>query len=151
MPFPTPILKYCQLDLIGTHFSEIKTKIQHLKKMHLEMSSHDDVIEWNHFPRYWPFVWVIHRSPVNSPHKGQWSGSLMFSLICAFNKRLTKQTGGWLFETPSCSLWRHSNAQSVWSFCSAIKIASYEFTWQDLFCYCRGSHRCNIVLNWTVT
>ena len=24
----------------------------------------------------------IHRSPVNSPHKGQWRGALMFSLIC---------------------------------------------------------------------
>ena len=26
----------------------------------------------------------IHRSPVNSPHKGQWRGALMFSLICAW-------------------------------------------------------------------
>ena len=34
-------------------------------------------------PRYWPFVRGIHRSPVNSPHKGQWRGALMFSLICA--------------------------------------------------------------------
>ena len=25
-----------------------------------------------------------HRSPVNSPHKGQWRGALMFSLICAW-------------------------------------------------------------------
>ena len=45
--------------------------------------SHDDVIKWKHFPRYWPFVRGIHRSPVNSPHKGQWRGALMFSLICA--------------------------------------------------------------------
>ena len=44
---------------------------------------HDDVIKWKHFPRYWPFVWRIHRSPVNSPHKGQWRGALMFTLICA--------------------------------------------------------------------
>ena len=36
------------------------------------------------FPRYWPFVWGIHRSPVNSPHKVQWRGALMFSLICAW-------------------------------------------------------------------
>ena len=42
---------------------------------------HDDVIKWKHFPRHWPFVRGIHRSPVNSPHKGQWRGSLMFSLI----------------------------------------------------------------------
>ena len=38
---------------------------------------HDDVIKWKHFPRYWPFVRGIHRSPVNSSHKGQWRGALM--------------------------------------------------------------------------
>ena len=43
---------------------------------------HADVIKWKHFPRYWPFVRGIHRSPVNSPHKAQWRGALMFSLIC---------------------------------------------------------------------
>ena len=42
---------------------------------------HDDVIKWKHFPCYWPFVQAIHRSPVNSPHKGQWRGAFMFSLI----------------------------------------------------------------------
>ena len=45
---------------------------------------HDDVIKWKHFPRYWPFVREIHRSPVNSPHKGQWRGALMFCLICVW-------------------------------------------------------------------
>ena len=44
---------------------------------------HDDVIKWKQFPRYWPFVRGIHRAPVNSPHKGQWRGALIFSLICA--------------------------------------------------------------------
>ena len=44
---------------------------------------HDDVIKWKQFPRYWPFVRGIHRSPVNSPHKGQWRRALMFSLIYA--------------------------------------------------------------------
>ena len=28
--------------------------------------------------------WIPHRSPVNSPHKGQWRGALMFSLICVW-------------------------------------------------------------------
>ena len=46
--------------------------------------SHDDVIKWKLFPRNWPYVRGIHRSPVNSPHKGQWRGALMFSLICAW-------------------------------------------------------------------
>ena len=45
---------------------------------------HDDIIIWKLFPRYCPFVRGIHRSPVNSPHEGQWRGSLMFSLICAW-------------------------------------------------------------------
>ena len=45
---------------------------------------HDDVTKWKHFPRNWPFVREIHRSPVNFPHKGQWRGALMFSLIYAW-------------------------------------------------------------------
>ena len=46
------------------------------------LTSNDDVIKWKHFPRYWPFVLGIHRSPVNSPHTGQRRGPLVFSLIC---------------------------------------------------------------------
>ena len=49
----------------------------------VDLIAHDDVIKWKHFPRYWPFVRGIPRSPVNSPHKGQWRGALMFTLICA--------------------------------------------------------------------
>ena len=41
--------------------------------------SHDDVIKWKQFPRHGPFVRGIHRSPVNSPHKGRWRGALIFS------------------------------------------------------------------------
>ena len=48
---------------------------------------HDDVIKWKYFPRYWPFVRGIHRSPVNSPHKGQWRGAFMFPLVCAWINR----------------------------------------------------------------
>ena len=48
------------------------------------MFLHDDVIKWKHFPCYWPFVRGIHRSPVNSPHKGQWREAFMFSLIYAW-------------------------------------------------------------------
>ena len=38
---------------------------------------HYDVIKWNHFPRYWPFVWGIHRWP-------EWRGASIFSLICVW-------------------------------------------------------------------
>ena len=39
-----------------------------------------------HFLRYWPFVRGIHWWPVtvDSPHKGQWCGALIFSLLCTW-------------------------------------------------------------------
>ena len=43
--------------------------------------AHGDVIKWKHFPRCWLFVQGNHRSPVNFPHKCQWRGALMFSVI----------------------------------------------------------------------
>ena len=56
---------------------------------------HDDVIKWKHFPRNWPFVWGIHRSPVNSPHKGQWRRALMFTLISTrINDWVNKREAG---------------------------------------------------------
>ena len=78
---------------VGCHFTwsffpKILTKKQQ-PIVHLSMeclvnsNSHDDAIKWKHFPRYWPFVQGIYRSPLNSPHKGQWRGALMFTLICA--------------------------------------------------------------------
>ena len=62
---------------------------------------HDGVIKWNHFTRYWPCVCVrgIQRSSMDSPHKDQWRGALMF-LDMHLNKRFNKQliyawTNGW--------------------------------------------------------
>ena len=63
-----------------------------------EKTLHYDVIKWKRFPRYWAFVRGIHRSPVNSPHKGQWRGPLMFSLICAW-------TNGWVNNRDAGDLW----------------------------------------------
>ena len=61
---------------------------------------HDGVIKWKQFLCYWPFVEGIHRSPVNSPHKGQWRGALMFCLICAW-------TNGWVNNRDVSDLRRH--------------------------------------------
>ena len=72
-------------------------------RLHADMAGadfHDDVIKWKHFPRYWPFARGIRRSPVNSPHKGQWRGALMFSLICA-------QINGWVNNRKAGDLRRH--------------------------------------------
>ena len=80
LPKDTPISINCNLLILGCH---------------------DDVIKWKHFPRYWPFVWGIHWSPVNSPHKGQWCGALMFSLICAWINE-------WVNDREAGDLRRHS-------------------------------------------
>ena len=59
---------------------------------------HNDVIKWKHFPRYWPFVRGIHRSPGISPHKRQWA--LMFSLNSAW-------INGWVNNREAGDLRRH--------------------------------------------
>ena len=61
--------------------------------------THGDVTKWKHYSRYWPFVWGIHWSPR--------SFDIFFDL--RLNKRLSKQSWGWWFETPSRPLWRHRN------------------------------------------
>ena len=54
----------------------------------------------------WRFVQGIHRSPVNSPHEGQWRGALMFSLICAW-------TNGWANHRDAGDLRRHRSHYDV--------------------------------------
>ena len=70
-----PLLRWCTnvLGLVGNLSHQAGIKLIHY-----------DVIQWKYFPRCWPLVRGIHRSPVNYPHKGQWRGALMFSLICAW-------------------------------------------------------------------
>ena len=71
----------------------------------LPVQTHYDVIEWKHFPLYWPFVRGIHRWTGEFPT--QRSFDVFFDL--GLNKRLSKQSWGWWFETPSGPLWRHCN------------------------------------------
>ena len=67
---------------------------------------HYDVIKWKHFLRYWPFVRGIHRSPMNSPHRGQWRGALMYSLSCAW-------INGWVNNREAGDLRRHRTHYDV--------------------------------------
>ena len=56
-------------------------------------TTHDDVIKWKYFRVTGPL----------SPHKGQWRGALMFSLIYAW-------TNGWVNSRDAGNL-RHNSAQ----------------------------------------
>ena len=78
--------------------TSVISEISHdvLTSAELSLSCHTWFPHWIHFPRYWPFVRRIHRSPVNSsPHKGQWRGALTFSLIYAWiNGWVNKREAG---------------------------------------------------------
>ena len=89
--------------------------LQNIMSMHnvmgleMQMSNRNQCImmtssNGNNFPRYWPFVRGIHRSPVNSPHKGQWRGALMFSLI-------GDRINGWVNNREAGDLKRHVSTQ----------------------------------------
>ena len=69
-------------------------------------TNHDDVMKWKHFPRYWPFVRWIPRSPVNFPHKCQSCRVLMFSLICVW-------INGWVNHRESSDLRRRRAQHDV--------------------------------------
>ena len=62
--------------------------------------SHDDVIKWKHFPRYWPFVGGIHRSPVNFPTQRPVTRSFDVSLIRVW-------INGWVNNGEAGDLRRH--------------------------------------------
>ena len=75
------------------------------------------------FPRYWPFVRAIHRSPVNSPHKGQWRGALVFSFICA-------RINGWVNNRKAGDLRRHRGHYDVNVMCCANYIYQSDVTFK---------------------
>ena len=95
--FRAPVVAQCSVE-------SFENKCDRLQEWWTFMmtSSHDDIIKWKHFPRHWPFVRGIHRSPVNSLHKGQWRGALMVSLNCAW-------TNGWGNNRDTSDL-RHHHA-----------------------------------------
>ena len=70
-------------------------------------SYHDDVIKWKHFPRHCPFV--TGEFPAQRPVAR--SFDVFFDL--RLNKRLSKQSWGWWFETLSGPLWRHRNVDQT--------------------------------------
>ena len=69
------------------------TQVEHRSDMKV-IFLHDDVIKWKHFPCYWPFVWGIHRSPVNSRTKA--SDAELWCFLWSVPEPTVEQT----METP---------------------------------------------------
>ena len=100
----------------STHFKMYTNKRGMCIKL-LDIWYNSEVDDWSHFKErdhwltWWrhqneilsallAFVWGIHQLPVNSHHKGQWRGALMFSLICGW-------TNGWVNNGDAGDLRRH--------------------------------------------
>ena len=97
MPFA-----FCFCNELEAESQQLNTDFINIRVLTLvvtarKCANHDDVIKWKHLPRYWPFVRGIHRFQVNSPHKGQWCGALLFTLICArINGWVNNREAGYL-------------------------------------------------------
>ena len=95
---------------------------------------------WHYF---WYYLYLdIHRSPVNSPHKGQWRGALMFSLICAW-------IDGWVNNHEAGDLKRHRAHYDVTVMLYGVNVRPRYL----LFCFAGGpkwwcgNHPCYRILH----
>ena len=44
------------------------------------------IMKWKHFPNYWPFVWGIHQSPMDSSHWGRIMSTFGDLFVVSLNK-----------------------------------------------------------------
>ena len=93
-------LRYQQVAAFWEVWCNALCEKMYYMRLTWQTSYHDDIIKGKHFPRYWLFMQGIHRWPVNSPHKVQRRGVLMFSLICAW-------INGWVNNDDAGDLRRH--------------------------------------------
>ena len=94
-----PVLIYWRV------YIKFGSKHSHFAARPLDGTVHDGVIKWKHFPPHWPFVRGHRWFPLTKASGAQpWC---FFDL--RLNKRLSKQSWGWWFDTPLRSLW-HCNA-----------------------------------------
>ena len=106
----TPISSLVKGELRGIFLSSLEKRWREISRVHCILFSVviDDVITWKHL-LHWPFVRGIHRSPMNSPHKGKWR----WAMICAWtNAWVNNQDADYL--RPLRPLWRHCNVVCRW-------------------------------------
>ena len=88
----------CQRERFWAHTA----LLTHLRN---ETQNYDDVMEWKHFRSTGPLCGEF----TGSPHKRPVTQSFDVFFDVRLNKRLSKQSWCWWFETPSRLLWRHRN------------------------------------------
>ena len=121
--------------VLGIDYSERTSSklLQSIPWLLVSAPYHDDVIKWKRFLRYWPFVGG---NSTNSPHKDQWRGALIISLICAL-------TYGWVNHRNTDYLRRHRahydvtmmthDIECVASTGSCLWLGRISLTWVNAF------------------
>ena len=121
---------YC-FELYYWDTVRIKKAVHYHSKSNHSWWRHQMVKFWLLALGYWPFVMGIHRWPVGSPHKDQWSGALMFSFICA-------GTNGWANSRDAGDMIRHGTHYDVTVMISCSLILGWRsrklgiFTWNPI-------------------
>ena len=116
------------------HVFQSRHSMHHIPTKGIEIQWHSSksLITFSRFPMMMSRNWNIFRviagnSPVTgefpSPRPVTRSFDVFFDLHP--NKRLSKQSWGWWFDTPSRSLWRHCNAFST----SDPRYKGFQFTY----------------------
>ena len=91
---------------------------------------HDDVIKWKHLQAALQAI-CAGNSPIPGEFPAQRPVTRSFDVFfdLRLNKRFSKQSWAWWFETLSSPLWRHCNAtrklpQDLWKTCRTFRIPS---------------------------
>ena len=134
------ILPICFISSIVTSLtitSRIKprqNKVQQNRAIFISYGIYVSGSQWETFSALLAICSVI--SPVSGEFPAQWPVTRSFGVFfdLRLNERLSKQSWGWWFETPSSPLWRHSNVifvsdkwttdRSILAIASEYKIAA---------------------------
>ena len=81
--------------------------------------NHYDIIKWNYFPCYCPFMQGMHQSPVDSPHKG---------------------TVMWTFNVSLLSIWTNCWTNTWLVIGDAMKVIYLTVTWGIIVLHVKGHH-----------
>ena len=107
------------MNTLYTHISLEDSGKQRYLKLHFMQTyttpspyPHDDVIKWKHFSRNCHLCGEF-TGPRWSPRTKASDAEFDVFFDLRLNKRLSKQSWGWWFETLSRSLWRHCNVISI--------------------------------------
>ena len=94
-----------------TKISFIRCHVNHPGAWEMWYLLHDDLIKWKHFLAL--LALCVGNSPVTGEFPAQRPVIRSFGVFfdLHLNKRLSKQSRRWWFETPSRSLWRHCNGK----------------------------------------